>query len=137
MVPNNPTNSFFDYNSFQHLFEEAKRSPEDLELIVDVVKSCNKYVSTVDTMEMRIKVAQFRCDTAEFQEIVRDLDTQRRAAHEDAIACTNMLNRIAVLYNIAPIFTGDISNRYEVADFTLEVTTKIFENRSFNFQIVR
>lgn len=137
MSPNNPAASYFDYNGFQKLIDETKNNPEDQEILVDVVKSCNNYVTAVDAMEVRIKVAQFRFDTAEFQEIVKDLDNQRRRHHEDAIACTNMLNRIAALYKVSPIFTGDISNRYEVADFCLEVTKVIFENRTVNFQLLK
>ena len=60
--------------------------------------------------------------------MVTRYDTQRRRAHEAAIASANMLNRISNMYGCQTIYKGS-SDRLEVADFCLEVTVALFQNR--------
>lgn len=40
------------------------------------------------------------------------------------------LNRFAEMKGLEPIFGGDVSNRYEVADFCCETVKEYFDNRT-------
>ena len=39
-------------------------------------------------------------------------------------------NRLAKFYGLPKIFLGNINDRYEVADFCLDVVTQVFEART-------
>ena len=53
----------------------------------------------------------------------------RNNAHERAIMGVKRLNRFAGMKGLEPIFDGDVSNRYEVADFCCETVKEYFDNR--------
>ncbi len=48
---------------------------------------------------------------------------------EAAIVNVRLVNRLAQLYGVAPLFTGDDKERLQVADFCLDVVVQIFQNR--------
>ena len=56
-------------------------------------------------------------------------DQDRHNAHERAIMGVKRLNRFAGMKGLEPIFDGDVSNRYEVADFCCETVKEYFDNR--------
>ena len=60
-------------------------------------------------------------------------DRTRHDAHETAIANVRLVNRLAELYGVGPLFTGNDQNRIEVADFALDVVVQIFQNRIMQF----
>ena len=60
-------------------------------------------------------------------------DRTRHDAHEAAIANVRLVNRLAELYSVGPLFTGNDQNRLEVADFALDVVVQIFQNRIMQF----
>ena len=49
--------------------------------------------------------------------------------HDAACDSCNIINRMAAANGIGPIFTGDSTDRLQVADFCLEFTVEIFKNR--------
>ena len=57
-------------------------------------------------------------------------DQDRHNAHERAIMGVKRLNRFAEMKGLEPIFDGDVSNRYEVADFCCETVKEYFDNRT-------
>ena len=118
----------FDYKSYIQLIK-AEKDPDVLEYIEDTIKVCCNYVKAVDMMETQIVTARMRMDQEKYQTFIQNIDTHRRALHNDAIESTSFLNRIAERNGIEKIFKGNKENRYEVADFCLQVVTEIFNNR--------
>lgn len=128
--------TYFEYEQYQlmikNMGEAAMKGDADAKLDIDDIKrtmdSFFNYVNTVDMTEMRIHIANARLDGPELRDAIMLYDTSRRNAHEAAIACAKAINRYARFYKAKPIFTGDPMDRYQVADFCLEVTVKLFKN---------
>jgi len=126
----------FDYEQYHSLIENmsalAKSGDSDAAMdIGDVKKTMDSfydYVNTVDQTEIRIKIAYALMDGAELRDAITLYDTSRRRAHECAIASARALNRYARFYNADRIYLGSDEDRYEVADFCLQVTVKMFQN---------
>ena len=119
---------YLNANAFQLLSDKTKDS-EDFEILEDVVKSCTAYVTDVDVGETQIKRFYATLDGEELREKVEAVDRRRRRNHEDAIINCKLINRVAALYGIDPVFTGDPADRLQIADFCLDVTVELFENR--------
>lgn len=125
---------FLNYAALKALSEAIKASSgpdaaDDLSTMNLALNACFSYVNSVDVGEAQIQLASIRFEGEEYREMVVRYDTARRRAHEAAIANTRMLNRLASLYGIDKIFTGNDQERLEVADFCLDVTVTLFENR--------
>lgn len=114
-------------NYFQLI--KAEKDPDVLEYIENTVKNCCRYVEAVDMMETQLITARMRMEQDKYQEFIMNIDTNRRRLHNDAIASVNALNRIANANGIGNIFTGNNADRYEVADFCLDIVVAIFKNR--------
>lgn len=121
--------NYFDYNAFQVLSNKATAEPDDLEIIQDAVESFTSYVKDVDIGEQQIKFAYATLDGDELRQRVTAVDARRRRCHEEAIINAKLLNRLAEIYEVSAVFTGDFNDRLQVADFCLELTVTIFENR--------
>jgi len=119
-----------NWENYLALLNLTKNDADLCEIFLDTVKSCAGYVSAVCESEAQIKIARLTLDGADLRDRVTDWDQRRHNAHEAAILNTKILNRIAGQKGVGPIFTGDINKRLEVADFCLELTTRIFEERS-------
>lgn len=119
---------YFDNSAFQLLSSKTKTT-EDFEILEDVVKSCTNYVSDVDVGETQIRRFYATLEGNELREKVQAVDRRRRAHHEEAISQCKLINRLAEIYHVSPVFTGDSTDRLQVADFCLDVTVAIFENR--------
>lgn len=120
--------TFFNAPVYFQLLK-AEKDPEILEYIEGTVKTCCDYVRRVDMMETQLITARMRMDQDRYQELIINIDAQRRRAHNDAIASTGFLNRVANANGLGNVFLGDKEDRYQVADFCLELVTAIFENR--------
>ena len=120
---------FFNSSAFQLLSDKTKTT-EDFEILEDVVKSCTNYVSDVDIGETQIRRFYATLEGEELREKVQAVDRRRRAHHEEAISNCKLINKLAEIYKVSPVFTGDSENRLQVADFCLDVTVAIFESRS-------
>ena len=128
MERNYTNKTYLDFTAYTSLL--AVLDDDDLaEAVSDAVSAATSYVKVVDEGETRIKLANFRLSGEEFREVVSTLDAARRRAHENLIACVSMLNRIAAIYKIAAIFNGEITDRWQVADFALDLTSAIFAAR--------
>ena len=119
--------TFFNPKAFQTISDKAEK--DDLELIEEVVKNCAEYVKDVDVGEAQIKRFYATLDGEELREKVMAVDARRRSRHEEAIISCKMINRLANLYNTEKVFTGDDTDRLQVADFCLDITVSIFQNR--------
>lgn len=129
--------NFFDYAAYTELIqtvaEKAAGRDEDAIFDCSVIEKaisdfCN-YVSVVDSTETQIKIACIRLTGDDMRSAIQNYDGMRRKVHEAAIAKANMINKIAELYGTEKIFLGDISDRYQVADFCMEIAEKIFRER--------
>ena len=130
--------SFFNYDAYLKLADKIKSSgspdaADDLEALNDAMTSFREYVNKVDAGEQQILLAAVRFEGDEYREMVSRYDRNRHDQHETAIANTRLVNRLAELYGVEPLFTGDDKDRLAVADFTLDVVTKLFQNRIMNF----
>jgi hypothetical protein len=129
MEKNYITKNYFDHAEYMKLFDVVSSDKDMVEAVDDALTECRNYVNVVDTTEQQIMLAQVRFEGEEYRNAITRYDIQRRRAHESAIASANMLNRIAGLYGCQTIYKGG-EDRLEVADFCLEVTVKLFQNRT-------
>lgn len=120
---------FFDHAAFQTLSNKAASEPDDIEIIQDAVDSFTSYVKDVDIGEQQIKFAYATLDGDELRQRVTAVDARRRRSHEAAISNAKLLNRLAEIYQVSAVFTGNFSDRLQVADFCLDITVELFENR--------
>ena len=130
--------SYFDYDAYLGLVDKIKHSDspdaaDDLEALNDAMTSFREYVNKVDAGEQQIKLAAIRFEGDEYREMVSLYDRNRHNAHEDAIANVRLVNRLAELYGVSPLFTGNDTERLQVADFTLDVVIQLFQNRIMQF----
>ena len=130
--------SYFDYNAYLGLVDKIKHSDspdaaDDLEALNDAMTSFREYVNKVDAGEQQIKLAAIRFEGDEYRKMVSLYDRNRHNAHEDAIANVRLVNRLAELYGVSPLFTGNDTERLQVADFTLDVVIQLFQNRIMQF----
>lgn len=126
---------FFDHTAYVELAAKIKAgdSPDaadDLEALNDAMTSFRTYVDKVDAGEQQIRLAAVRFDGEEYREMVSLYDRNRHNQHEDAIVNVRLVNRLAEIYGVPPLFTGNDKNRLEVADFCLDTVIEIFQNRS-------
>ena len=102
---------------------------EDLEALNDAMTSFRDYVNRVDAGEQQIRLAAVRFEGEEDREMITQYDRRRHDQHEMAIANVRLVNRLAEIYGVTPLFTGNDQERLEVADFCLDVVVKLFQNR--------
>lgn len=127
----------FHFDNYSKLIEVMGAKVKDktadsdgISLVKNAVASFIHYVKTVDEGETAKRIAYACSEGAELRASVETIENTRHTAHEAAIANVSILNRIAAMYGVEPIFTGDVTNRLVIAAFCLEVTTQIFQNRS-------
>ena len=131
MDKNTNAKSYFNSEAYEYLFTQADGHMDNngLEIINTAMKSFVDYVSGVGQAELSTKMAYATLKEEELREKVSEMDSFRHTRHEEAIANVLLVNRLAAIYNTVPVFTGDESDRLQIADFCLEVTTYLFRNR--------
>lgn len=135
MERNNPVDKkFFDEAAYNALFEAIRTSSDpdagmDLDALNSAMESFCDYVDGVDNTELAIKMAYARLEGEELRESVQRYDGLRRQRHEAAIGNVRLVNRLAKMYGVKPLFVGDEQDRLQIADFTLEVVNYLFKNR--------
>lgn len=101
---------------------------EDQEFIYDCMNTYRKYVNAVVRMEIRIPLIRLRMEPEDLQYEIMQMDATRRRCHDAAIDACNMLNRLSERLGLPVFFEGDTKDRYQVADFCLEVCQELFLN---------
>lgn len=142
MEKNYKEKTMFDFEAYNKLMDQATanrkkaKTSDEVELaemtlgvISEAVKTFGEYVTTVDNTENHIRMAYARFEGQELVQVIEGADRTRHNCHEAAIANVNALNRLADRMGIGPIFTGDGDDRLSVADFCLDITTVLFQNR--------
>lgn len=127
---------YFNYESYEALIAVVgKETNEEMgkmksKFVADCVGSLSEYVKSVDVGETQIKLAYARLDGEALRDTVESVDRARRMAHEAAISRTTGLNRMCAMSGLEPIFKGSVDDRYQVADFAMEVVQMLFANRA-------
>lgn len=103
-------------------------SREDLETLENILPSFHAYVDAVVSGEIRLLLSA-QAEGQAYRDLVGHYDQARHAAHETAIINVRVLNRLAGLYDLPPVFTGDDAQRHQVASFCLELDQYLFVNR--------
>lgn len=133
----NMTN-LFNYDNYKALTDAmaaakaagSEDALDDLKYLESAMQSFYNYVHTVDMTETNVQLCAVLYEGDDFRSRVEAADRSRRIAHEAAISNVNWLNNISCKgYNTGIIFSGDSSDRLQVADFCLDVTAKVFTER--------
>ena len=105
------------------------QSSDDAEILQDAISSFQAYVDTVFQGETQLLFHEHVSDGPQYREMVSQYDQHRHACHETAIINAKLLNRLSAMYGLEPVFTGDDTQRHQVADFCLETVQYFFRNR--------
>lgn len=115
---------------FLNLVNACKNDSEMLEIIESDMKALGEYVYAVHMMETSIPIIHINYEGEELRDRVEKLDRNRRDHHDRAIMGVKRLNRFAEMEGVEKIFTGNIENRYAIADFCRDATVEIFNDRT-------
>ena len=115
---------------FLNLVNACKNDSEMLEIIENDMKALGEYVYAVHMMETSLPIIRINYEGQELRDRVEKLDCNRREHHERAIMGVKRLNRFAEMEGVEKIFTGDVEDRYVIADFCRDVTVEMFDDRT-------
>ena len=97
------------------------------------ITSFEEYHSAIFKMELWMKVFSNTVSGSEYQENVSLMDKSRTTNHNSVLGNVNLLNRLANMNNLPPVYDGIVSHdrpyRREVANAVLEYVEKIVKNR--------
>ena len=111
--------------NFITLVNSYNDDEDSLDLIETNMNNLNVYA-----MEVQIQTLRFRLEGEDYREAVTNLDKRRRNAHEAAIAACSILNRMANLAGVEPLYSGNLEDRNEVAEFCIAIVDELFHGRS-------
>ena len=106
-----------------------KCDKDDSEFLISRIRIIIAYINSVLVMETELPILSSILETDEYSQRRSEMDTARHKIHNEAIDVVNQINRMAVSYGLKPLFSGDISNRREVADFCFELATSYYKER--------
>ena len=99
------------------------------DMVESGLRSFVDYVNAVYSMETRMAVARFHIDDpAEYRDLVKELDSARRTAHDAAIASINIMDRMCGSVGTEPIYGGS-QERIDIGDFCGHIVSEYFEGR--------
>ena len=124
---------YLDESSFSSLVRQITTginpdSRDNMEVLETILPSFHTYVDAVVSGETRLLLSG-QPDGQTWRDLIMQYDSARHSAHEAAIVNVRVLNRLAALYNLPPVFTGDDTHRHQVAAFCLELDQYFFVNR--------
>lgn len=111
-------------NSSESLYKN-----EDIEIIEQYPNKCAVYIEKVTAMETAINTARFRMEPDEYREYITELDRSRKIIHDALISDTKLLNKICQIYGYPEIFTGNLNDRNEIAEFAKKIVDEFVEKR--------
>lgn len=86
------------------------------------------YVNAVVRMETMMPIWRARYDTQEFQDSVQRIDTERKHAHDAAIASVNILNRMSKSLGLEPFAEVDTNDRHAVAEMVGNYVNEVYNH---------
>lgn len=117
---------------FLQLIEAYKEDEDFLDAILENMSRIVRYVDAVTAMEYQIPIIYARYEGEEVRDKIQNLDSRRRTAHEAAIVAVAQLTRWAKVKEVSPMFDGDVTNRYEIADFCMDLVKEFFKEGQKN-----
>lgn len=114
--------------SYAALIEAYKEDADILEFITDNMSRMENYVNAVYMQEVMIPQILVLYDGEEQRDRLQTLDNTRRIKHDAAVAAVAQLNRLAQQSGIEPMFDGDAEDRYQIANFCIQVVSTFFKN---------
>ncbi len=125
---------FFDENALKALIRRFSTSSdpyarEDLDTVEKAMQAFHNYINTVVDGEMKLLMQGSSLEGQEYRDAIAQYDGNRHSAHERAISDVKVLNRLAAREGLSPVFTGDETQRHQIADFCLELDQYLFQNR--------
>ena len=125
---------FFDESALKALIRRFSTSSdpyarEDLDTVEKAMQAFHNYVNTVVDGEMKLLIQGSSLEGQEYRDAITQYDGDRHSTHEKAIGDAKLINRLAAREGLPPIFTGDDTQRHQVADFCLELDQYFFQNR--------
>ena len=125
---------FLDENALKALIRRLSTSNdpyarEDLDTVEKAMEAFHNYINTVVDGEMKLLMQGSSLEGQEYRDVVISYDGDRHSAHEKAIGDAKLVNRLAAREGLPPIFTGDETQRHQIADFCLELDQYLFQNR--------
>ena len=107
----------------------APDAREDLDIIAKAMESFHEYVNTVVKGETKLLLQGGGLEGQEYRDVISQYDSHRHGVHEKAICDVKLINRLASREGLPSVFTGDDTQRHQVADFCLELDQYLFQNR--------
>ena len=115
------------------LIRSCKDDAELLKEVRDALLSFEEYHTAIYKMETKRKILEGTMDARQFQEEITSLDRARTDCHNAVLANVSMLNRIAAMYGLPPVYDGTVSEkqpfRRQVADAVLGYVQEIILER--------
>lgn len=115
---------------FLNLVNACKNDRDMLDIIESDIRALGEYVYAVHMMETALPIIRINYEGQELRDRIEKLGHNRRAHHERAIIGVKRLNRFAEMEGVEKIFTGDVEDRYVIADFCRDVTVEMFDDRT-------
>ena len=101
---------------FLNLVNACKNDRDMLDIIESDMRALGEYVYSVHMMETSLPIIRVNYEGQELRDRVEKLDHNRREHHERAIMGVKRLNRFAEMEGVEKIFTGDVNDRYAIAE---------------------
>ena len=125
---------FLNENALKDLIRRLSTSNDpddrdDFDIVTKAMEAFHSYVDTVVKGETNLLLQAGSLDGQEYRDAVSQYDGDRHSAHERAISDVKLLNRLAAREGLSPVFTGDETQRHQIADFCLELDQYLFQNR--------
>ena len=126
-------NKYLDETALKELIRRitagtGEKSREDQDALRDIFPAFHAYVDAVVRGETELTMNP-QTEGRAYQDMVKAYDQARHSCHETAIISARVLNRLAERYRVQLPFTGDASDRRQVAGFCLEITAMLFRER--------
>ena len=119
--------------TIEKLISIYKDNDKILRTIEQSITSFEEYHSAIFKMELWMKVFSNTVSGSTYQDNVSFMDKSRTTNHNSVLGNVNLLNRLAGMNNLPPVYDGIVSHdrpyRREVANAVLEYVEKIVKNR--------
>lgn len=102
---------------------------EDQLTLCSILPSFHACVDAVITGEMHLLLDGQVPVGEPFRKMVLRYDQARHSSRETAVINVRVLNRLADLYSLPSVFTGNGADRRQVEDFCMELDQYLFGNR--------
>ncbi len=119
--------------ALDRLIEVSKKDPELLDAVRDALQSFEEYHTAIYTMETRKRLLTGAVEAQAYRDEVAGMDQRRTDCHNAVLANISMLNRMAAMAGLPPVYDGTVSRdqpfRRQAADAVLRFVREIILER--------